>query len=137
MDAAGVGPSHLVLDLGSGEGTLLLEAARRGAQAIGVELDGALNAKARSAAEAEGLAHLVELQQRDLMDVDPVAEAAVHVSIARTSTLSSCHDEVLDSPRRRVLVVMYLLPECLDKLRPAIIRWLEQGASPTCVITHL
>jgi 16S rRNA A1518/A1519 N6-dimethyltransferase RsmA/KsgA/DIM1 with predicted DNA glycosylase/AP lyase activity len=45
MSAAGVGPGHVVLDLGSGDGALLLEAAARGARAVGYELDATLNAK--------------------------------------------------------------------------------------------
>jgi len=45
MSAAGVGPGHVVLDLGSGDGALLLEAAARGARAVGYELNATLNAK--------------------------------------------------------------------------------------------
>jgi SAM-dependent methyltransferase len=39
LDLAGIQPGQTILDLGSGDGRLLLEAARRGAHAIGYEIN--------------------------------------------------------------------------------------------------
>jgi 16S rRNA A1518/A1519 N6-dimethyltransferase RsmA/KsgA/DIM1 with predicted DNA glycosylase/AP lyase activity len=39
LDIAGVGEGDVLYDLGSGDGRIILEAARRGARAIGVEVD--------------------------------------------------------------------------------------------------
>jgi len=39
MELAGIKPGETIVDLGSGNGSLLIEAARRGAQAIGVEIN--------------------------------------------------------------------------------------------------
>jgi precorrin-6B methylase 2 len=39
LDIAGVGEGDVVYDLGSGDGRIIIEAARRGAHAVGVEVD--------------------------------------------------------------------------------------------------
>lgn len=120
MAAAGVGSSHLVLDLGSGEGRLLLAAARRGARAVGYELDAELNAKAEAAAEEQTLAHLVSVRQRDLMAVEAADAASSELAIARENGENGADPT-------RVLVVMFLLPECLEKLRASTRACLEKG----------
>lgn len=55
LDLAGVGPGVRLLDLGCGDGAVLVAAARRGAIVRGVECDPALARSAREALAAEGL----------------------------------------------------------------------------------
>src|SRR3954471_17967368 len=57
LDAAQVTAADVVYDLGSGDGRIVIEAARKyGARSIGVELDAALNKQARSRAAKAGVA---------------------------------------------------------------------------------
>mgnify|MGYP001770712916 CR=1 FL=1 len=64
---AGVGRDSVVLDLGSGAGDILLEAARLGARAIGVEIDPALVAESRRRAAEAGLSGRVRVLMGDFL----------------------------------------------------------------------
>lgn len=55
LDLACVGPSDVVYDLGSGDGRVVIAAARRGARAVGIELDRALVELSRADAEEAGV----------------------------------------------------------------------------------
>ncbi|MGE3619019.1 MAG: class I SAM-dependent methyltransferase [Acidimicrobiia bacterium] len=68
LDLAGVARGDHFVDLGCGDGQVLVAAARRGAQVLGVEIDDDLAATARAALEAEGLPGTVVVA--DLFDLD-------------------------------------------------------------------
>lgn len=68
LDLAGVAAGEVVVDLGCGDGQVLVAAARRGARAIGVESDTELVRLARRALEGEGLEG--EVIEGDLFDLD-------------------------------------------------------------------
>lgn len=93
LDLAGVTPEDVVYDLGSGDGRIVLAAARRGARAVGVELDADLVAQSRAAASAAGLAGLAEFHHGDVFEAD-VSGATV--------------------------VTMYLFPSMTERLRPRL-----------------
>jgi hypothetical protein len=68
---ASLAPGDVLYDLGSGDGRIVLTAARRyGVRAVGIELDGRRVEQARRSAEALGVAHLVEFRQQDLFESD-------------------------------------------------------------------
>ena len=94
LDMAKVGADDVVIDLGSGDGRLVISAARRGARALGVDLDANLVALARQRAEREGLAGRARFERRDLFTQD-LSEATV--------------------------VTMFLLTEINLKLRPRLL----------------
>jgi SAM-dependent methyltransferase len=83
-----------VIDLGSGDGRIVIEAAKRGARGLGVDLDPSLVKLARENAAKAGVAERARFEVRDIFDTD-LSEASV--------------------------VTMYLLPEfnakLLDRLR--------------------
>ena len=70
LDLAGVGSGDRLIDLGCGDGRILLAAARRGAEACGIDRDAARIAQAQAAAEAAGLADRIRLSLGDLFDAD-------------------------------------------------------------------
>lgn len=70
MELAKVGPGDVVVDLGSGDGRMVIGAARHGARAIGVELNADLAQWSRSIAEKEGLSDRTRFITRDLFDFD-------------------------------------------------------------------
>src|SRR5687767_9690235 len=57
---ADVGPSDIVYDLGSGDGRIVIAAAKMfGARGVGIEIDAGLISKAEDAAKAAGVADRV------------------------------------------------------------------------------
>ena len=104
---ANVGPNDFVIDLGSGDGRILIAAARlRGARGFGVDLDPQRVKEAIDGAKAAGVADRVQFHQRNLFDTR-IAEATV--------------------------VTMYLLPRVNLELRPRLLAELKPG---TRVVSH-
>src|SRR5262245_27144457 len=67
LKLAKVGPEDVVYDLGSGDGRIVIAAAREfGATGVGVEIDGALVRQARANARKAGVADKVTFTQDDL-----------------------------------------------------------------------
>jgi protein-L-isoaspartate O-methyltransferase len=107
LEMAEVGPDDYVIDLGSGDGRIVLTAARDfGARGMGVEILEDLVESARLAAEEQGIADRVRFVQQDLFATD-VSEAT--------------------------LVTMYLLPVTVSRLRDKLLRELAPG---TRVVSH-
>jgi hypothetical protein len=107
LELAGVGPRDYVIDLGSGDGRIVIAAARqRGARGFGVEIDSELVQAARRAAQHEGVARQVEFKVQDLFGTD-LGQATV--------------------------VAMYLYPRLMIQLRPRLFAELKPGAR---VVSH-
>ena len=66
LDLAGVGPGDHLIDLGCGDGRIVIAAARRGASALGIDIDVERIAEAETAARSAGVAHLANFRQEDL-----------------------------------------------------------------------
>ena len=104
---AAVSPADVVYDLGSGEGEIVIEAARRyGVRAVGVELDHERIENARKKAVAAGVADRVTFIERDLFEVD-IGDATV--------------------------VTLYLFPALMQRLKPKLMRELRPG---TRIVSH-
>ncbi len=94
LELAEVGPNDRLIDLGSGDGRIVITAAKRwGTPGLGVEIDPALVAIARRRAAQEGVADRARFEARDLFDTD-LSEASV--------------------------ITMYLLPAVNLMLRPRL-----------------
>lgn len=106
LDMARVGPTDTLIDLGSGDGRIPLAAARRGARAEGIEIDGELVRRAVAQAAAEGLASRATFRAADLFDVR-LRDASV--------------------------VTLYLLPAINLRLRPKLLTELRPG---TRIVSH-
>lgn len=77
LRVASVGASDTVYDLGSGDGRIVIAAAREyGARGVGVELDPELVARAEANAERAGVADRVRFVRQDLFQTD-LSEATV------------------------------------------------------------
>jgi len=66
LDLAGVGPGDHLIDLGCGDGRIVIAAARRGATALGVDIDAERIAEAGAAARAAGVEQFVRFRCEDL-----------------------------------------------------------------------
>jgi SAM-dependent methyltransferase len=107
LELAKVGPADYVVDLGSGDGRIVIAAAKQyGARGLGVEIDGALVATAREQARRQGVADRVRFLEQNLFVTD----------ITRATVLA-----------------MYLYPTVLAKLRPRLLAELKPG---TRVVSH-
>jgi len=107
LDLAEVGPDDFLIDLGSGDGRIVITAAQqRGARGFGVELDPRLVEASNAAARKAGVAERAHFLARDLFDTD-IREASV--------------------------LTMYLLPEVNLQLRPRLLAQLKPG---TRVVSH-
>ena len=106
LELARLAAGERLVDLGSGDGRIVLEAARRGAIAHGVEIDPRLVARSRAAAAHEGLAERATFATEDLFETDFAAAD---------------------------VVTMYLLPDVNARLAPKLYRTLRPGAR---VVSH-
>jgi SAM-dependent methyltransferase len=86
LTMAQVGPRDVVYDLGSGDGRLVLAAARRGAQAVGVEFNADLVAVSERSARRQGLSDKARFVQGDIFATD-FSRASV-VTLYLLSTLN-------------------------------------------------
>ncbi len=94
LDMAKVTPKDFVIDLGSGDGRTVIEAAKRGARALGIEYNPDMVALSRRNAEEAGVTKLATFEQADLFASD-FSKATV--------------------------VTMFLLPSINMRLRPQIL----------------
>ncbi len=107
LELAQVGKDDMVYDLGSGDGRIVLTAAKNyGARAVGFEIDPVLVSRSRGDIQEAGLEHLVEIREQDLTTVD-LSPATV--------------------------VTMYLYPAANLRLRPKLRRQLKPGSR---VVSH-
>jgi SAM-dependent methyltransferase len=107
LQMAEVEKKDVVYDLGSGDGRIVITAAKRyGARGIGFEIDPKLVRLSRENARRAGVEQLVEFREEDVMTVD-LSPATV--------------------------VTLYLFPEANLKLRPRIQTQLRPGSR---VVSH-
>lgn len=66
LDLASVAPGDRLIDLGCGDGRIVIAAARRGANALGIDIDPQRIAEAEAAARAAGVEHLARFRCEDL-----------------------------------------------------------------------
>lgn len=81
LDLAGVEAGMRVLEVGTGWGTLAIEAARRGARVVTVTLSGEQAALAEERAIAAGVDHLVEIRLQDYRELEGSFDAIVSVEM--------------------------------------------------------
>jgi SAM-dependent methyltransferase len=86
LTMAQVGPRDILYDLGSGDGRMVIAAAKRGAQAVGVEFNPELVAYSENRARAAGLAGKARFVRSDIFETD--FSRATVVSLYLLSTLN-------------------------------------------------
>ena len=94
LDLAKVTPQDYVIDLGSGDGRIVITAARRGARALGIEYNADLVALSKQNAIKAGVIHKAQFVEADLFESD-FSQGTV--------------------------ITMFLLPDINLKLRPKIL----------------
>jgi len=84
LDMAKLTPQDLVMDLGSGDGAIVITAARRGARAVGIEYNADLVRLSRDVAAAERVSDRTTFVQADLFTAD-LSNATVVTMFLRQS----------------------------------------------------
>jgi len=108
LQLADVKANDVVYDLGSGDGRIVITAAKKyGARGVGIEIDPELSRKATENAVAAGVSDRVRFVSADLFTAD-IHEASV--------------------------VTLYLLQSINERLRPKLVRELKPGAR---VVSHV
>jgi predicted RNA methylase len=108
LEAANVTPGDVVYDLGSGDGRIVIAAAKKyGARGVGIEIDPALVKTATENAAAAGVSDRVRFVTQNLFMAD-LGEATV--------------------------VTIYLLQSINERLRPKLVRELKAG---TRIVSHV
>jgi 2-polyprenyl-3-methyl-5-hydroxy-6-metoxy-1,4-benzoquinol methylase len=106
IELAGVKKGDTVYDLGSGDGRIVITAAKKGARAVGFDVDSSLVKESRENIRKAGVQNLAEIKQQDILTVD-LSPATV--------------------------VTMYLLPDVNLKLKPNLLSQLKPGSR---VVSH-
>lgn len=107
LEMAKVGPKDVVYDLGSGDGRIVITAAKKyGATGLGVDIDPERIKEANENAKAAKVTDKVKFKQGDLFELDL---------------------------RPATVVTLYLLPDINLKLRPKLLSELKPG---TRVVSH-
>lgn len=106
LDVVDVQPSDYVIDLGSGDGRIVIAAAKRGASGHGIDLDPQRISEARENAISAGVTDQIMFMEQDIFETD-FSEASV--------------------------ITMYLLPSINKKLRPDLLDKLQPG---TEIVSH-
>ena len=102
LELAEVKPGDVVYDLGSGDGRIVIRAAKKyGVRAVGIEMDQLLLDQARKDAKAEGVSDLVEFRSEDALKAD-ISAATV--------------------------VTLYMLPWFNEAMKPNFQKMLKPGA---------
>ncbi|HXW04864.1 MAG TPA: class I SAM-dependent methyltransferase [Vicinamibacterales bacterium] len=95
LDMAAVTPQDVVMDLGSGDGRMIIAAARRGARAIGVEYNPEMVALSQRAAAEAGVADKATFVQGDMYTAD-ISQASVMALFLLTTNLDKLAPKFLD-----------------------------------------
>jgi SAM-dependent methyltransferase len=108
LTAAKVTSADIVYDLGSGDGRIVIAAAKKyGARGVGIEINPQLVAESNASARAAGVSHLVQFVQGDLFTADFSAAT---------------------------VVTLYLGPSLNERIKPRLVRELRPG---TRVVSHV
>jgi SAM-dependent methyltransferase len=111
LDMAGVGPDDFVVDLGSGDGRMVIAAAKRGARALGVEYNPDLVKLSEDLARKEGVADKARFVRDDMFAAD-ISKATVLALFLLPEHLRKLTPAFLDlAPGSRIVVNTFGIPE--------------------------
>ena len=106
LEVAKVTPNDVVYDLGCGDGRIVVAAAKKGARAVGIDIDPQRIKEANARAQAEKVTARARFIENDLFEAN-IGEATV--------------------------VTLYLLPRLNEKLKPKLLKELKPG---TRIVSH-
>jgi SAM-dependent methyltransferase len=114
IDIAHITQEDVVLDLGSGDGRLLIDIALavRTQHCVGVEIDPTLCATARRLARQANVGHVIDFVAADIATID------------------------LMSTVQPTVIYMFLVPSCLEELSDSLKQLFNQGSTDLRIISY-
>jgi hypothetical protein len=142
LELAGVGPQDVVYDLGSGDGRMVITAAKEfGARGVGIEIDPALVARAQANARAAHVEDKVEFRLGDMYAAD-VRPATVVTLFLHPQPNLKLRPKLRSELQRGARVVSYIWdmgdwpPDDVRRVnRRRIFLWRIQPANPSAIPT--
>jgi SAM-dependent methyltransferase len=110
LDIAKLTPQDFVIDLGSGDGRIVIAAGKRGARGFGVDLNANLVDLSNAEAARQGVAERVQFHVRDMFQTD----------LSPASVLTT-----------------YLLPQLNVRVRPQLLKQLKPGSRVVTYAFHM
>ena len=122
LDVAKVTPKDYVIDLGSGDGRMVIAAAKRGARAHGVEYNPDMVALSKKAAAEAGVSDRATFAEGDMFEAD-ISQATVMALFLMPENLRRLTPSFLDlRPGSRIVVNTLGIPEwqpdLVERLEP-------------------
>ena len=110
LDVAKLTPQDFVIDLGSGDGRIVIAAAKRGARGLGVDLNENLVQLSSAEAARQGVAERAQFHVRDMFQTD----------LSPASVLTT-----------------YLLPQLNVRVRPQLLKQMRPGSRVVTYAFHM
>src|SRR5262245_16510438 len=110
LEVAKLTPQDFVIDLGSGDGRIVIAAGKRGARGFGVELNESLVQLSNEEAARQGVAERVQFHVRDMFQTD----------LSPASVLTT-----------------YLLPQLNVRVRPQLLKQMKPGSRVVAYAFHM
>lgn len=133
LQLAEVTKDDVVYDLGSGDGRILIEAAKKyGAKGIGIDMNASLVEQARRNAIEEKVDHLVQFRAADGLTVD-VSEASV-VTLYMFKWFNNQMRPKLQKLKPGSRVVAHDFD--IDEWKPNRVEYVDTSADPSGELTH-
>ncbi|HYU78002.1 MAG TPA: class I SAM-dependent methyltransferase [Vicinamibacterales bacterium] len=111
LDLAQLTPADFVVDLGSGDGRMVIAAARRGARALGVEFNPEMVALSRQLAAEAGVSEKATFVQGDMFEAD-FSEATVLALFLLPRNLEQLKPKMLKlNPGTRIVLNTFAIPD--------------------------
>ena len=110
LDLAQVTPRDFVIDLGSGDGRIVIAAGRRGARGFGVDLNADLVELSNAEAARQGVSERIQFHVRDMFQTD----------LSPASVLTT-----------------YLLPQLNVRVRPQLLKQMKPGSRVVAYAFHM
>jgi hypothetical protein len=107
LDVAGITPQDFLIDLGSGDGRIVIAAARRGTPALGVEYSVNMVELSRRNAAAAGVSDLATFERGDMFEAD-ISKATVLGLFLLPGNMNKLRPKFLDlAPGSRIVANEY------------------------------
>jgi SAM-dependent methyltransferase len=128
FDVAGLKVDDFVMDLGSGDGRMIIAAAKRGARGRGVEYNPDLVEYSKKLAAEEGVADKADFVQGDMYVAD-ISQASVLALFLLPENLRKLTPNFLDlRPGSRIVVNTFGIPDW----EPDVVERIEEGCESWC-----
>jgi predicted RNA methylase len=134
LDMARLKPGDVLYDLGSGDGRILIAAASRRAQAVGVEINAKLVADASNEIERAGVSDRAKVIQGDVLNTDfsPATVVTIYMDTASNAKLRPQLEKYL-KPGARIVSHDAEIPGW----KPVLVQRTQEGKSHTIYLYEI